>query len=64
MANESSDYSNVPVREGIEQQDRYERSLMNAAGNDGGVTYMQKPSTGKAKAKAAPTVSIAGDLGF
>ena len=52
------------MREGIEQQDRYERSLMNAAGNDGGVTYMQKPSTGKGKAKAAPTGSIAGDLGF
>jgi len=67
---ESSDYSSVPVREGIEEQDRYERSLMNAAGNDGGVTYMQKTGeaferrTGKGKAKAAPTGSVAEDLGF
>ena len=64
VAAESSDYSNVPIREGIEEQDRYERSLMNAAGNDGGVTYMQKPSTGKGKAKAAPTGSVAEDLGY
>ena len=64
VAAESSDYSNVPVREGIEEQDRYERTVMNAAGNDGGVTYLQKPGTkGKGKAKA-PTGSVAEELGY
>jgi hypothetical protein len=64
VAAESSDYSNVPVREGIEEQDRYERTLMNAAGNDGGVTYMQKPGTkGKGKEKA-PAGSVAEELGY
>ena len=64
VAAESSDYSNVPLREGIEEQDRYERTLMNAAGNDGGVTYMQKPGTkGKGKEKA-PAGSVAEELGY
>ena len=61
MAAESSDYSNVPVREGIEEQDRYERTLMNAAASDGGVTYMQKPGKGKEK---APAGSVAEELGY